>query len=467
MGIVLVNMTLLKIAPFPIEPLLILWYDWGEVVLMKNDVRNNFTGYLSLFSDDWDCVFALNSYTVTVTPFTDNAVNALTKRTFESKSEIESHFIYGVSDKGKQVAFLCKTGFNFTYSDSGVISANFPVAMIIQGAKRDNLNKFKRITFYGGIVNFLKHPESCIQHDFEENTNWINDIKFKRSDEFTTNYDLTLNKIKCRLVCSCLKAADENRIGQGAILCRLHSTFCFDFDKEQPIEDIDKYYTYAQQLFQFCSGRENVGFTIELSVPSNFKGESCTMSAQVRHRDGFRDYANDMLHLQTKIVFNSLGDKLPRLIELFSNKETTPLLKFFPTENRNSNVVFNRQYLDLCIAVEREFYLNNKVNTPKKNCLKDKEPTARQKIRRLYKYFEDDIEQISSSPLSSKKMNDGISKFLKTRDSSAHSIGNIEDDTDIFFRLRLTVYLSVLQRAGYTNEERVKILNGFGYFDRW
>lgn len=272
---------------------------------MIKKIQNSFSGMLDLQgigNGQCDAFFNMQDNIVTIIPLTNECRKHARILSYNDGTNEKDNWLYGFSEDGCSIAFLQKTHLHSTLSspvDMG--TSRFYTPIIIKSSRPDNkdLSTFDVIEFRGGIVDLLHNPDLAVQDDYKSNC-----IVFNDKSDYTYSFEAEVAGEKFQITYSidvsevCLEAGKVPDL-RGAI----HSIVCFNFDDKKPLKDIEKYYSYAMNLFQFCSGQLNVGFEIRLYQEEFYNGERIANPAPilVKFIDGFEDYANDNLDI-TKVI---------------------------------------------------------------------------------------------------------------------------------------------------------------------
>lgn len=463
---------------------------------MQKIISDNFAGMLALQETEkgYDSFFNINRDIVTLIPLTDDCRKTVYTLSNKDGSNQKDHWLYGITEDSCCIAILKKTPLVVNFSAPiDMNTSKFQTPLIVKSIYPENidLKTFDSIEFYGGIVDILHPPVLAIDKEPSTNT-----LIFNNKSEFTKSYDVQINGDNFEMEYSISTADLVLEAGKVPDLRNsIHATFRFNFKKEQQLRDIGKYYSYAMNIFQFCTGRMNVRSEIRL-----YKKES-PHPILVRINDGFDDYSNDVLYFINVIRLSFLADRLPKLAKILNEKNTQPYLLFLPQRNKYTNSITYMNVTDLCVAFDREYSLletNSKgkeavaaksltnkllrviddmtdcpqtVKSKAKNILnsqlKSFSPSLKEKVISICDKFEEVAKPITERKdhdvfckiYSKKEFNKKISEFVNIRNNVAH-VGIIwNDGTEIFSHLKLFVYFSVLNRADFSPDESSRILS--------
>lgn len=474
--------------------------------MRKKIVEVNFSGMLDLQEigeNKCDSFFNVCDNVVTIIPLTSECRKHAHILSYNDGSNNKSNWVYGYSEKGYSVAFLKKTALKPSISapvDMG--TARFYAPIIVQNLVPNgiDLSTFNAIEFRGGIIDILHIPTLMIDEDYENRS-----IKFVNKDVFTKEYSIKVNGEE--IIINYSIDSDELVMNVDKIpdlRDAIHSTMRLEFPTEKSLYDIEKYYSYAMNFFQFCAGRLNINFEIRLYKHETYEGRNANPSPiLVKFQDGFDDYANNIINFTNVIRFQLLGEKLPILFKLLNEDNTKPYLSFLQKRNKNANNILYTDVGDLCVSFEREFSLSKiesneknkiaaklltdqllKIINEKEDCpeevktkannilnsqLKGFTPSLKEKIYYFFDEFEQYIKPITeietrvefgiSKAYKPEEFKKRISKFVDIRNKASH-VGIIwNEGVDIFSHLKLLIYLSVFRRAGYSLEDSSTILS--------
>lgn len=458
---------------------------------MNRGIANCFCGVLDLLEsgNGFDSHFSVDGNVVTIMPLTEEAYHKVYELSFSDGSNEKDHWIYGYAEDNSAIAILQKTYLRKGFSTGIDLSAAKVFSPLIIKASKPgitNIKTFDVIEFYGGIMDKLHTPALAIESDFNSGL-----IKYKDSTRYTSEYEVTLDEIHFRIVYT-IKTTNSIETGEVPDLRNsTHSVLRFEFDSPQLLDVIQKYYSYAMNLFQFCTGRLNVHTEIRL-----YKKQS-DVPIFVKLIDGFPNFADDVINFTQVIRLNFLGEKLPNLFQLLNDEDEMPYLLFLPSRNENANKILYTDVNDLCVAFEREYIKQeNEISEDKKNAarelsekltkdidsvencpddvkrkaknilnaqLKAFSPSLKEKILFFYEKYSKELKSITEienhdeygiakfyTDDDFKKM---IGKFIEIRNRASHAGVQWNGGEKIFLHLKILVYYSVLERAGFSVKE--------------
>lgn len=471
---------------------------------MQKTISDNFNGMCDLQeigSGEYDSFFNVHDNIVTLIPLNDDCREKVNILSNNDGSNEKKQWLHGISEDGCSIAFL-KTTHLYTTIPS-LRTAIFGTPIMVKSITENSIDvkTFNAIEFRGGIVDILYTPALAIEENYQQNQ-----IVFRDKGCFTKKYNVEINSEKFEITYSISCSDLTMETGKVPDLRKsIHSIIRFDFATEKSLDDIEKYYSYAMQLFQFCTGRLNVNFEIRLYKSEIHDGGKVINSSPilVKFQNGFDDYANDILNITQVIRLNFLGNNFPKLMGILNEKKKQPYLLFLPKRNKYINVITYTDVSDICVAFEQEYSLsktNDKCNEQKEakaltkelleiinkkdDCsepvkkkainilnsqLKSFSPSLKEKIISLYEEFME-----CAKPITEKKGHDihgiskfysqdefkrKVSKFVEIRNKASHAGIVWNDGIEIFSHLKLIIYFSVLKRAGYSSEESCSMLS--------
>ena len=466
---------------------------------MQKSILNNFSGVLNLqgLEEGYDSMFSVNENIVTVIPLDAECRKEIDKLSYLNKSNQEDQWLYGLSEDNCCVAILKKSQLNTGFS-SGINlgTAKFVTPLIAKNTQVGyvELSKFDSIEFYGGIVDILHTPGLAIEEKYSEKS-----ILFNDKSDYTREFDVEVNGEEFKISYSVSTADLWMETGRVPDLRNsIHSILRFDFKTEHELCDIEKYYSYAMHLFQFCTGRLNVRSEIRL-----YKKEQ-NQPILLRFIDSFNDYADDVLNFTQVIRFQFLNDLFPNLFKILNEENTQPYLLFLPQQNKDANSIIYTNVSDVCVAFEREYNflkldsksaaeveasqsltahlieeIDKAVNCPDtiktkaKNILnsqlKSFSPSLKEKIVCIYEELIENAKVITDQENQRHhktcefyeigKFKEKVNQFVAMRNKASHSGIVWNDGIEIFGDIKLCIYYCVLMRSGFSFEHSAKMLS--------
>ncbi len=469
--------------------------------VVKDTLPNNFSGCISIADENGklDSQFSIADRIVTIIPVTELSRSEFRKCCYNVGEESNHHrWFYGYTDLNSAVAFLQTTPVKERLSSGLSLCAGyFYTPIIVHGADSSitDVQSFDSIEFYGDIMDKLYNPRYGI--DYEANRD---SIVFKSAEQNLYSFNATINGEHIRIVLF-IRASHVLSDEIPDLKNNIRSSLRFEFEEYKTLDDIGKYYNYALRLFQFCTGHLNVRADICL-----FNSEMSNSPIYVRMKDEYEDYANDSLQLKRVIGLLSLGDQLPMLLSLLNDETKKPYIEFLPLANRFIGLINYTQVTDLCVSFENEYEhlaqnedssiieeaaeftrelldyiekanvserIKNKASGIIGGNLKKFSPSLKEKITYVYERYKDDMKFITEQEehdklgitkfYTEKEFKKKIKEFTKIRGSAAHVGIHWNGGEEVYLHLVLLIYYSVLERSGYDNRERTRILSWLFY----
>lgn len=455
---------------------------------MDKKIVNSFCGVLDILEtgSGFDSHFSVEGNMVTIMPLTQDAYRKVYELSFNDGSNEKNHWIYGYAEDNNAIAILQITYLRLGFSTGRDLSAaKFFSPLIIKGSNSHmpDVKTFDVMEFYGGIMDKLHTPGLAIKNDYKTGM-----IKYRDPVDYTSEHSVLLDGIHFRAVYTIKRPVRIETGGVPDLKSDIHSVLRFEFDSPQTLDVIQKYYSYAMSLFQFCTGRLNVHTEIRL-YKKQFNDPIF-----VKFVDGFPDYAEDAIDFTKVIRLRFLDEKFSDLFKLLNDEERKPYLLFLPSRNGNANKVLYTDVNDLCVAFEREYAKQeNEESDEKKKAarelteklidviddfkdypddvkrkarnilnaqLKAFSPSLKEKILYFYEKYRDELKSITEiekhdkygiaefyTDDSFKKL---IGKFIDIRNKASHAGIQWNGGEKIFTHLKILVYYSVLERAGFS-----------------
>ena len=464
-------------------------------------INENFCGVLDIQNTKkgFDSSFSVNDNLITIIPLTKEARSKLNTLSYNIDSDGKpaqyNNFIYGRSNDNKAIALYQVSNMLPNLPPSAYYFRS-PFMLYASSTENNNLAYYDSIEFYGGIMNLLHPVILAIDSDFREC------IKYTDPAKYTKIFAAEFEGVKFKIIISIITPRAIS-INIPDLKNEIYSILRFDFETSQPLETIFKYYSLALRLFQFCAGRLNVRADIRLYQ----KGISAPILT--KYKDGYSDYANDTLNFTQVINLLCLEKKFMDLFNLLSNKKASPYLEFLPYANKYAGSILYTNVNDICIAFEKEYKflfesenaanikaaknladdllkyieqnesipdpVRQKANNIIGSNLKNFSPSTKEKIIAVYNKFSNIIKCITQPEghdiygitkfYSDDEFRKQIRDFVNIRNTASHAGVKWNDSKFIFMHLKLLIYYSVLDRAGFTQCESSCILsNLFGSY---
>lgn len=465
---------------------------------MKNTIADNFTGALNIgHSEGYNAFFNVNGNVVKLLPLTKECGDTLYKLSgMDGKEQADDlkQWLYGFTEDNCNIAILKKDRLNVGFTSGyDMRSAQFYTPLIVKSTvpgKIIDLSTFDAIEFYGGIVDILHNPDQVVKWDKET-------ITFKTPDHYTRKYIVEINGEHFEVMYSISTASLNIDAGKLPDLRgTIHSILKFNFQSPRMLMEIEKYYSYAMSLFQFCAGRLNVCSEVRL-----YKND-VSRPILLRLNDGFDDHANNLSFTEV-IRLGYLDEFLPSLLKLLNEDSTRPHMEFLTKRNKDVNNILYTDINNLCIAFEIEYshsasvplkderdaakkltevlidvvdkgedypeIVKNKAKSILNSQLKDFSPSLKEKIVYICELYREYVRPITeqqghdtlgiSKFYSSEEYQKKISKFVKIRNSASHANITWNDGIDIFYHLKLYIYCSILMRTQIPPQSIIAMLS--------
>jgi hypothetical protein len=471
---------------------------------MLDTLKDNFAGRLTIFG--LDCFFSFSEgYSLKIMPKTEEA-ELLKEKCKEREYNFDSlGWLYGTDDNGYDVAFCLSERQMPIAFYKGTLT--FVVDVILQTLnsghdERKDLKGFTAIDFTGNAVNAVFNPKTAIDRESDDRYRII----WLPTEKFAKVFATELKGVKCELIFSVVIDRQDFTL-DNTDLGELRSVIRLEFEERQDLSMIETSWQAVCTLLTFCVGQLNVtnlrvglwdekrkigiaGFENLIRCRINsVKVESVEFSYPGWYR----------IHL------DYLGEKVAALFELLNDRDKKPILGFLPRDNYDILVDRNK-VRDLCTSLEVEYEYgegaspdpqvvllvnelkcavkNFRITNPKAfddedrfysyvfGALEHIRLPAAAKLWRVYtKYGEIIAEEIKWSTMtpvnfSESQTRKDIGLIVRIRNDITHSTGFTEAEIPnaIYFRLKLAVYCSILERAGYSLQEIAAIMKQ--YFER-
>lgn len=451
---------------------------------MNLEINENFSGRIKLWG--CDCYFTVSGFIIKVFPV-DNSQYKKIYDYVQLEDFNCQQWIYGIDEYGYDIAIHISQKPKLPLTRNHYIYFNTP--LIIKSTANclsTDLSQFQKILFVGGTINIVHNPKIAI--DIITRTN--ESIKFTNRDKYTAKYDLDMFGEKCELSYSIISDREDGNITNSS-LGNLESYIGLDFDKPQSIERILDCFKIIRELLAFCVGQYNVEINMRLHIGNQI--------AVCKIQQDIEDYVKS--NFTQVIQIGSLGDKLPNLLKLLNDDKMRPYLQFFPYRNRDIYFMSIANVRDICSSLEREYKLQGitgekfpgvfqLISSLKQNVKdfkannKDKlsddfynlvnttlgfiELPAKEQIMQLYRRYQQEIKNLTEKHINmgignaytEDQFKDCVQSFVKLRNNATHS-GEIsfEKQAAIYYHLVLIVYLSVLDRVGFSKQDSEAILS--------
>jgi len=441
---------------------------------------------------DMECQFVFSEgYSLKVKPNEDE------KASFEEKcKEAKGNYdnigwVYGKSDTDHDIAFLLSEKQLFCYN-KGTLTFGVDVILDTLNIKTAageylyeycDLHGFTAIDFAGKAVDAVFPPKLAI------NRNNASRNVIEWFPERVREFDTEVKKEPCKLIFTTTVDRQDLEMETND-LGRIHSVVRLEFSERKDISLIVDCWKAISTLLTFCVGQNNVtNYNIGLWDEKKAIGKIGLfgqISCVINH-DKIEDIE---FHYPAyyRFLIDSFGEKTGELFRALLDKEKRPILEFFPRTNTDFSVTRDK-IRDLCTALEVEYkYWKYSLSDPNIDALVEKlkdtinqykidnpsaidvneysyicssvsviSKSARKKILCIYKKYSEIIDAHMSSQvdISDEAIEKDIGWFVKTRNGITHSTGitGAQIPNAIFFRLKVSLFCSVFERAGYSLEE--------------
>ncbi len=365
-----------------------------------------------------------------------------------------------------------------------------------------DLHGFNAIDFMGEAVDLIFNPKQIIKKEARTKDG----ILWGDYSELIKVFPTTIYGKACNIIFTVWIDRQDLTL-ENTGLGSLHSIIRLEFNDRQDITFIETCWQSICTFLSFCVGQFNItdlqiGLWDEAGKIGGYGAPGiidCHINNDRVENVLFRYPAYNVFQIDT------LNDKVGNLFELLNDKTKRPILSFMKRTNYDNNVDKNK-IRDICTALEVEFdfrkseysntatellvkQLKDTVKLYKKenpNVIEDNTYNyifgslnfislpAREKVIFIYAKYREiiDIEfkkmVIFSQyklDLTEEQTNADIAWIVKARNNITHSSGITEQEIPnaIYNRLKIAIYCSVLERAGYSIEEIDTIIKK--YFD--
>lgn len=404
-----------------------------------------------------------------------------------TEKQVIPEFLYGVTEHNQSIIFQTPMyAFNQYYSTDFSISRYFICG--IEPAPK--LNKFDKIRFCGGCLNYLRPPQDI----FDEkamNKNYEREESENRKIELLP-YNKVITDIKIRIFGkdATYKHAPCFNFSKGKDSCLyIYNSVEIMFDEPQSIEFVEKCYIFMLKYMRFLIGHKDVLFdNIYIRNTTLDNKSELEVFTNTKYRGGGE------IEEEKTIKLKWFDKYIQKFIDIYESKHAFNL-DVFPDKEDDKNLVSIELVKQLCTAFEIE-YTQKKVEAPCDETIKkiskhiseyleafkndnpgrlsDKFynsiktsignwslPLA-EKIMYLYtinkNIMDSFIEEKSLSPC---KINDEtIVRFVKIRNESTHgNQNNIEqEDANFIYLMRIMLQVLMLKRLGFKEDDIITII---------
>ena len=441
--------------------------------------------------DDFTASFSAVGQLVSILPMNKSSREICRILQYNDKSDDNDSWFYGQSDS-YAIAILRRGVVPTSFNSMGTISFHSPMILKstcgIKNAK--DPFKFTSIEFIGGIIDIMYLPTMC----FNKKDSY-NKFELRERNEYTKQYTICVNGESFILEYS-IHVENNAAIGQVPDFTDTHSTITFRFNTEKCFSEIEKYYSYALSLCQFCSGCLNVRLGI------NVYNDNDGSKFIAQYSDSFDDYADNDLDATQVINLNQMDSDVIGLFKILNEDKTRPYLLFLPQRNKDYYTIHYTNVTDMCVSVDREYrllnnpfkidlnavgrisadvikYLNEKneedelINRVSGLLGNLKNPSPKAMITQLYHEFYDSVMTITNNGIedelrnikrySEDEFSKLASKFVDIRNKAAHKGILWNEGIGIYNHLKLLIYLSVMKRANIADKKSIELLEAIFY----
>ena len=460
--------------------------------MLSNSIKSVLTGNIEFW--DMDCQFVFSEgYLLKVKPNIDE------KASFEDKcKETKGNYdnigwLYGKSDSDHEVAFLLSERQFFCYN-KGTLTFVVDVVLDVLNIKTADgnylyeycdLHGFTAIDFAGKAVDAVFPPKLVINR----NSGNKNVIEWLPCSEYAREFDVEIENKPCKLIFSTVVDRQDMEMETNG-LGSIHSIIRLEFTERQHISMILDCWKAISTFLTFCVGQYNVtNYDIGLWDEKKDVGK-LDLFGQISCKIN-NDKKEDIVTRYPgyhRFLIESLGEKTGELFRILADKEKRPILDYLQRTNSDFSVTRDK-IRDLCTAFEVEYdYWKYSLSDPNIDALVEKlketiekykndnpetidkngysyinssvsviSRPARKKIQCIYSKYSEIIDKHKSKQVdvSAEATEKDIGWIVKVRNNITHSTGITETQipNTIFFRLKLALFCSVFERAGYSLEE--------------
>lgn len=437
-----------------------------------------------------------------------SSVESFSKKCKERKGSFDNlDWIHGKTDGNYDVVFHPAEQQGPLSCYMGTLTLLIDIVLKTRNSRPDkgslcaytDMTGFTAIDFLGNPVNAVFNPKIAINREQIEK----NKISWRAPSEYALEFDTVIEGVSCKLIFSV--TVDRSDLNfETTALGSINSILRLEFPSRQPLCMIEICWQSVCRFLAFCNGRFNVtNLEIGLWDTSQIIGSfpySGLIQCQIN--DEKQEDIQELRDAFGRFQILSLNPRIGQLFKLINCEDVKPFLGFLP-RNNSDYYVDSYKIRDLCTSIEAEDRLGRYSNSDEivaPIIEKLKECVATYKIENpghldegTYSYISTTLQWIS---LPAKKkaiclyaryesiINDsflghlatstGINKdqgqtesdigwLIKSRNSITHTakMKNTEIPNAIFARMRVAVYCSILERAGYTLVEISKIIEDY------
>lgn len=252
-------------------------------------------------------------------------------------------FICGKTHENRNIAIYLG---NLSFEVFG--SGGLNTSAYVQAASNvydTDIMEYEAICFKGGTLNNVFHINGMKFDHLDGNT------VVKHNDD-SINCVVEMNDYNMKL--DIHSVTNERRGIRGNSINNSEVILTLEFNKPQPLITLFNHYNRMKDLLSFMTFRENVGFEKIALLKTHPEINHLTHSADVFIRSDLKETNKDYFH---NIGFKDLGNSLPNLVKLFydsEDKKQSLSLGFFPSNDRDRNIMNNTKIRAICSALECE-----------------------------------------------------------------------------------------------------------------
>lgn len=387
----------------------------------------------------------------------------------------KQRWINAISIDNKQMVFSIGD-VKYIYSNMNVLQFKSPIT-IYGNTKvdRSSISTFNQLYISGNLVNNVFPASKIIELESKESII----LKFKNNNEI----DIVKNYLNTFDVIATIGGPINWEVGKIFDIAKtITSKIKFVFKRAQRIDKIFEYSKIFYNLMVLLCGRRNVDFDINIRVKSKVDGKTFQNDYKVYIDNGYNENYSEVAEFDNVIKIENIWEHIDGLLSLFVENSNQPMLNYIIDNNSATYSEFN--VINACNAINNEFDIKvsidkkfkdfaiNYINsisrkefsekdrkTHLKSILEDKNKEKiflKIKIEILYKYYVDYIVRLKKenylpfcNNVSPNKFMYYLPKFLKIRNSAAHSQVEWCDGKYLFGYIDIIIYFCIFERAGY------------------
>lgn len=430
-------------------------------------------------NEDKEIPFILTDFRVKIMRRNDVMVN-------NNKQDIPE-LLYGKTGNNSIIFQTPTYAFNENYS------TDFPISRYFIGNTEPapKFNKFDRIQFCGGCLNYLRPPqdifdEKAMNKNYaRENTENYN-IELLPFDKVSTSIQITIFDKKATYIHGPLSNFSNKR---DAYL-NIYNSVEIKFDEPQSIDFVQKCYVFMLQYMRFLIGHKDVLFDniyiINTTLLNNKTQSKLEVFTNTKNRGGGE------IEERKTIKLKWLDKHIQKFIDIYESEHAFNL-DVFPDKDYDKNLITIDLVKQLCTSLEIE-YIEKKVATPCDKIIKELSANAKKLVKAFKKnhtLIDKSYDSILSSvknwslPLAEKIMHlytinknimdsfieekslspcnindETIVRFVKIRNESTHSNHNDikQKDTYFIYLMKVMVHVLMLKRLDFQEDNIIIII---------